>query len=148
MKKFLDKTINLNITKAQYIHKVITLYITIRAFDDMYGPKPLVLGGIVKLVKEPNNKHDAEAIVCEMRHFGKIGYLSNSTHTVVKGTMSAGRVYDKISDEYVAKIKFIYRKTAIAELLSAEEFTKEVNNPESDIHFLFDDLSKLHLEEK
>ena len=86
------------------------MYITIRAFDDMYGPKPLVLDGIVKLVKEPDNKHDPEAIACEMRHFGKIGYVSNSTHTVVKGTMSAGRAYDKISDEYVAKIKFIYRK--------------------------------------
>ena len=130
------------------MHKVITMYITIRAFDDMYGPKPLVLDGIVKLVKEPDNKHDPEAIACEMRHFGKIGYVSNSTHTVVKGTMSAGRTYDKISDEYVAKIKFIYRKTAIAKLLSTEEFSEEVKKPESDIHFLFDDLSKLHLEEK
>ena len=124
------------------------MYITITAFNSLHGDKPLKHNGIVKLVKEPSNQYDAEAIACEMRHFGKIGYVSNSTHTVVKGTMSAGRAYDKISDEYVAKIKFIYRKTAIAKLLSTEEFSKEVKKPESDIHFLFDDLSKLHLEEK
>ena len=39
-------------------------------------------------------------------------------------------------------------KEAIAKVLTTEEFTQEVKNPESDIHFLFDDLSKLHVEEK
>ena len=123
------------------------MYITMHAFDKFHGPKPLVLNGLVKLVKEPNNSHDAEAISCEMRHFGKIGYIANSTHTVILGTMSAGRLYDKISDEYPAKIKFIHGKIAIAKVLSTEEFTEEVENPESDIHYLFDDLSKLNLEE-
>ena len=51
------------------------MYITIQSFDKFHGPKPLVLNRLVKLVKEPNNKYDAEAISCEMRHFGKIGYL-------------------------------------------------------------------------
>ena len=124
------------------------MYITILSMEKLHGPKPLVLNGIMKLVKEPNNKYDAEAIACEMRHFGKIGYVANSTHTVCLGTMSAGRLYDKISDEYVARIKFINGKTAIAKVLSTEEFTEEMKNQESDIHYLFDDLSKLHLEEK
>ena len=124
------------------------MYITIISMDRFHGPKPLALNRLVKLTKEPDNTFDAEAIACEMRHFGKIGYLANSTHTVAKGTMSAGRVYDKISDEYVAKIQFIIGKEAIAKVLTTEEFTQEVKNPESDIHFLFDDLSKLHVEEK
>ncbi|MBR6992940.1 MAG: HIRAN domain-containing protein [Methanobrevibacter sp.] len=124
------------------------MYITIQSFDKFHGPKPLVLNRLVKLVKEPNNKYDAEAIACEMRHFGKIGYLSNSVNTVVLGTMSSGRLYDKISDEYIAKIKFIHGSICIAKVLSTEEFTEEVKNPESDIHYLFDDLTKLHVEEK
>lgn len=123
------------------------MYITIIAFDNLHGPKPLVLNRIVKLQKEPENKYDSEAIACEMRYFGKIGYVSNSTKTVALGTMSAGRLYDKISDEYFAKIKFIIGNNAIAKVLTTEELTDEIKNPESDVHFICDDLSKIELKE-
>lgn len=123
------------------------MYITVQAFDKLHGSKPLVLDGIVKLVKEPDNKYDSEAISCEMRHFGKIGYVSNSTHTVVKGTMSGGRLYDKITDEYFARIKFITGQNAIAKVLSSDEFIKEIENPESDVHYLCENLEKLELKE-
>ena len=76
------------------------MYITIQSFNNMHGSKPLKLNGLIKLVKEPDNKYDAEAIACEMRYFGKIGYVANSTNTVVIGSMSAGRLYDKINDEH------------------------------------------------
>ena len=72
------------------------MFITVMAFNNFHGDKPLKLGGIIKLVKEPDNKHDTEAIACEMRYFGKIGYVANSTNTVIKGCMSSGRVFDKI----------------------------------------------------
>lgn len=111
----------------------------------MHGSKPLAVDGIVKLVKEPTNQYDTEAIACEMRHFGKIGYVSNSTNTVVTGTMSAGRLYDKITDEYFAKIKFITGATAIAKVLSSDEFIAEVENPESDVHYLCDNPNDLSL---
>lgn len=123
------------------------MYITIQAFNNLHGSKPLVLDGIVKLIKEPTNKYDTEAIACEMRHFGKIGYISNSTQTVIKGTMSSGRLFDKITDEYFAKIKFITGNTAIAKVLSSEEFIKEVENPESDVHYLCDNLEYLEIKE-
>lgn len=123
------------------------MYITIQAFNNLHGSKPLVLDGIVKLIKEPTNKYDTEAIACEMRHFGKIGYISNSTQTVIKGTMSSGRLFDKITDEYFAKIKFITENTAIAKVLSSEEFIKEVENPESDVHYLCDNLEYLEIKE-
>ena len=124
------------------------MYITIMAFDNLHGSKPLVLDAIVKLRKDPENKHDSEAIAYEMRYFGKIGYLANSTRTVVRGTMSAGRLYDKISEEYFSRIKFVIGNTAIAEVLSTEELTKEMANQDSDIHYLCDDLSKLELKEE
>ncbi|WP_405294240.1 HIRAN domain-containing protein [Methanobrevibacter sp.] len=121
------------------------MYITVIAFDDLHGQKPLVLNGIVKLVKEPENKYDDEAIACEMRYFGKIGYVSNSIQTVIRGTMSAGRLYDKISDEYFAKIQFIKGKNVIAKVLSIEELTEEIKDEESDVHYLCEDLSKVEL---
>ncbi len=122
------------------------MYITIQSFNKLHGSKPLKLDAIVKLVKEPDNKYDAEAIACEMRYFGKIGYVSNSTHTVVKGCMSAGRLYDKINDEYFAKIKFITESIAIAKVLTSDEYIKEVENPESDIHYLTEDLGKIDVD--
>ena len=103
------------------------------------------LNRLVKLVKEPDNKYDTEAIACEMRHFGKIGYVANSTNTVVKGCMSSGRVFDKITDEYYAKLKFIHSNMTIAKILTADEFIKEVENPESDIHYLSENPTEIDI---
>lgn len=122
------------------------MYITITAFQKMHGSKPLKIDGIVKLVKEPENKYDTEAIACEMRYFGKIGYVANSTNTVVKGSMSAGRLYDKINDEYFAKIKFITESIAIAKVLTSDEYIVEVENPESDVHYLSENLGKIDVD--
>ena len=60
--------------------------------------------------------------------------------------MSSGRIYDKINDEYFAKIKFITHQEAIAKIMSSDEYLKEIENPESDIHFLSDNLGKIDLE--
>ena len=71
-----------------------------------------------------------------MRYYGKIGYVANSTHSVIKGTMSSGRLYDKIDDEYYAQIKFITSKRALCKVLNSAEYTEELKKPESDIHFI------------
>lgn len=112
------------------------MFITVIAFNKYHGSKPLELEKIIKLVKEPNNKYDTEAISCEMRYFGKIGYVANSVDSVIKGCMSSGRVFDKIEDEYFARIKFITGNNAIAQILTSDEFIKEIENPESDVHYL------------
>lgn len=122
------------------------MYITVTAFQNMHGSKPLKIEGLIKLVKEPDNKYDTEAIACEMRYFGKVGYVANSTNTVVKGCMSAGRVYDKIDDEYFAKIKFVTGSVAIAKILTSDEFKEEIENKESDIHYLSQNLEKIDTE--
>ena len=124
------------------------MYITITAFNNMHGTKPLKLDAVVKLKKDPENKYDTEAIACEMRHFGKIGYVANSTQTVVKGSMSAGRLYDKIGDEYFAKIKFITSNTAIAKVLSFDEYKMELENPDSDVRYLCENPEELGLKEE
>ena len=97
------------------------MFITVMAFKNLNGERALKLDGIIKLVKEPDNKYDTEAIACEMRYFGKIGYVANSTNTVIKGCMSSGRVFDKIDNGYFAKIKFVTDGNAIAKILSSEE---------------------------
>ena len=112
------------------------IYITVLGFKEFYGSKPFVLEGIVKLSKEPSNKYDTEAIACYMRHFVKIGYVANSTHSVITGTMSAGRLYDKIDDTYFARIKFIASTKALCQLLTLEEYENEKADSKSDVHFI------------
>ncbi|MEE0900951.1 MAG: hypothetical protein UIB31_00350 [Methanobrevibacter sp.] len=122
------------------------MYITITALQNLHGTKPLKIDGIIKLVKEPDNKYDTEAIACEMRYFGKIGYVANSTNTVITGCMSGGRLYDKINDEYFAKVKFVTGTAAIAKVMTSDEYIAEVENPESDIHYLSDNLGKIDVD--
>ncbi len=58
---------------------------------DFFEPKMTV-----RLVKEPDNKHDREAIRVEAEGLGKVGYVANSAWTVQGLSWSAGRIYDKI----------------------------------------------------
>lgn len=77
---------------------------------------PLNVGNILTLVKEPDNTHDAEAIVVKLDD-EKIGYVANSTNTVVKGTMSAGRVYDKINNIQQAEVILIDKHALLARII-------------------------------
>ena len=62
-------------------------------------------GSVFNIVKEPDNQYDAEAIA--VKHNNEtIAYVANSVSTVVKGTMSAGRIYDKFNNN--GKIEIIY----------------------------------------
>ena len=47
-----------------------------------YGTMPFAVGQKVRLVKEPDNQADREAIRAELPGLGKVGYVANSTHTV------------------------------------------------------------------
>ena len=67
----------------------------------------------VKLVKEPDNEYDKEAIKVEMPGIGHIGYVANSPYTVVGESYSAGRLYDKIGDTATRDCKEEYRQRYI-----------------------------------
>lgn len=112
------------------------LYFTINAVGMFHGIKPFKIGSIVKLVKEPENSYDMEAIRVELRYAGKSGYVANSVKTVAKGTYSAGRLYDKILNEDYAKVIFILQNEIIAKILTKEELTKEKEDKNSDINHI------------
>lgn len=114
------------------------IFITINAFSMFHGAKPFKTNAIIKLTKDTDNTYDDEAISCEMRYFGQVGFVANSVNTVIKGCMSGGRIYDKIEDGYFAKVKFLTKNEAIAKILTEDEFLKEMENPESDVHYLSD----------
>lgn len=61
----------------------------------------------IKLIKEPDNEHDKEAIKAVLEPLGTIGYVVNSPYTVLGECMSAGRLYDKIGKQAIGTIKIV-----------------------------------------
>ncbi|MBQ9419494.1 MAG: HIRAN domain-containing protein [Synergistaceae bacterium] len=61
----------------------------------------------VKLVKEPDNEFDREAIRVELEGLGLVGYVANSPYTVVGESYSAGRLYDKIGDTAEGTVLYV-----------------------------------------
>ena len=82
-------------------------FVTITGLKNYYGTKPFEIGRIIELIKEPENEYDSEAIFAYLPYIEKIGYVGNSVHTVYQGTISAGRLYDKISDKAKGKVVFV-----------------------------------------
>lgn len=112
-----------------------TYFVTITGLNHYYGKNPFEINRVVKLVKEPNNSYDSEAIKAELPYIGTIGYVANSTNTVFKGTVSAGRLYDHIGDYAYAQVLFVTHSSVIALILSPEDIengkeTEEINGSE------------------
>ena len=72
------------------------IYFTITGTNHYFGHEFFEPKMTVRLVKEPDNIHDAEAIRVEAEGLGKVGYVANSTYTTAGISWSAGRIYDKI----------------------------------------------------
>ncbi len=88
-------------------------YVTITGLNFRYGREPFQVGQKVKLVKEPTNPYDREAIRAELPGLGLVGYVANSVHTVLGDCLSAGRLYDKIGDTATAKVKYVLDKAVV-----------------------------------
>ena len=111
------------------------LYTTIVGLKNYEGNKVFKIGSIVRLVKEPENDYDLEAIACESKYIGKTGYIANSVNTVTKGTMSAGRIYDKIDDVSYCKVQFVSNDSVIAKVLNNEQIEELKKANEEDTFF-------------
>ncbi|MBQ6158146.1 MAG: HIRAN domain-containing protein [Thermoguttaceae bacterium] len=83
------------------------IFFTIVGVKYRYGDKVLKPEMAVRVVKEPDNKADREAIRAELEGLGRIGYVANSTHTVIGESYSAGRLYDKIGDTAEGTVLYI-----------------------------------------
>ena len=92
------------------------IYFTVTGLHH-YGDSFLEKEMIVYLKKEKDNEYDKESISVNLPGLGKIGYVANSPYTVLGESYSAGRLYDKISEEASGKVKFKLDKGVIFELI-------------------------------
>ena len=83
------------------------VFITLTGTKHYFGNDFLKKGTKIQLEKEPDNEYDKEAIKVTYEGLGKIGYVANSSYTVIGESMSAGRLYDKIGDVAYAKVILI-----------------------------------------
>ena len=91
-------------------------YVTLTGLNYRFGTQPFTVGQKVKLVKEPENDFDHEAIRAELPGLGKVGYVANSTHTVLGDCYSAGRIYDKIGAAATAKVKYVLANAVVCKV--------------------------------
>lgn len=118
-------------------------FITITGIDHYYGKKPFEVGRVFKIIKEPDNEYDDEAICAFLPFIEKIGYVANSTRTVYQGTVSAGRLYDKIDDYAYAKAMFITHSSVIALVLDKDDVENSDNDKsENEFEVTIPDKSK------
>lgn len=106
-------------------------FVTLTGLSHYYGFKPFKVGRIVKLIKDTENEYDDEAIMAYLPMIDKVGYVANSPKTVYQGTVSAGRLYDKIEDYAYARIMFITHSSAIALVLDKDD-VEEIDEDEND----------------
>ena len=71
---------------------------------------------------EEDWREKVEAIRVYMGESQSAGYyrpmhVANSVNTVVRGTRSAGRIYDKFEDKARARVVFVVKKSAIARIM-------------------------------
>ena len=102
------------------------VYFTIAGTRHHYGQEYFETNMEVKLVKEPDNEYDKEAIRVEMDGLGLVGYVANSPHTVMGESMSAGRLYDRIGDSAKGVVKYVLLKGVLCELV--EEHSANVES--------------------
>lgn len=83
------------------------IFFTLTGTKHYFGSQFLEPGMKLNLKKEPDNEYDKEAILVTIEGLGKIGYVANSPYTIIGESMSAGRIYDKISDIAVGEVVFV-----------------------------------------
>lgn len=91
-------------------------YFTVTGTRHYFGQEFVEPGMEVKLVKEPDNEVDKEAIKVELEGLGQIGYVANSPYSVQGESLSAGRLYDRIAETAVGVVKYILPQGLLCEL--------------------------------
>ena len=100
------------------------IWFTLTGTNHYCGSDFLEKGMNIRLEKEPDNKHDREAIKVLLDGVGHIGYVANSPYTVIGESFSAGRLYDKIGSTAKGKVKLITDRGILCTLKQ-----KEKNDP-------------------
>ncbi|MBR3332988.1 MAG: HIRAN domain-containing protein [Clostridia bacterium] len=108
------------------------IWFTLTGTNHYLGDDFLEKGMKVRLEKEPDNRHDREAIKVTVKGLGHIGYVANSPYTVVGESWSAGRLYDKIGDTAKGKVVTVTDKGVLCRLETEKKSPEETEKRRTD----------------
>lgn len=108
------------------------VYFTITGLKHYYGYSIFEKVMLVRLKNEPENAYDKEAIMVQLPGLGKVGYVANSTCTVLGESMSAGRLYDKIGRKAHGQVEFILDNGIICSVLPKDLCFTEFSDDEDE----------------
>lgn len=106
------------------------VFITLTGTKYYFGDDFLEKGMKIRLEKEPDNEYDKEAIKVIYEGLGKVGYVANSSYTVIGEAMSAGRLYDKIEDIAYAKVVLVTQRGTICKVCKKSLKNEAEKKPE------------------
>lgn len=95
-------------------------YITITHLDDNLASRFANPGVRLILKKEPT-EYDEESITAYSEKGMRYGYVANCSHTVARGTHSAGYIVRDLKAEAACVIRFRLGDTAIAQMIGTDE---------------------------
>ena len=104
------------------------VYFTITGTRHYFGQEFFKPGMQVRLMKEPENKFDKEAIKVMVDGLGEVGYVANSPCTVIGESMSAGRIYDKIARRAKGRVLYVTDKGVLC--VVGRKYLRFWNDPE------------------
>lgn len=84
---------------VKYVNMVVANSCNPRVFEGSSLTSIFKLGAKVKLVRERDNPFDTEAIAIYMENLDKVGYVANSTNTVIYGCSSAGSICSILDED-------------------------------------------------
>ena len=101
-------------------------YVTVAGLPNFHGQHPFDGNKYILIRKDPNNPYDSEAILAETMLWGPVGFVPGHPAARIKGTMSAGRLYDKMGERTIAKVRFSAENFAICSLVSKKKSEKHL----------------------
>ena len=97
------------------------IYFTITGTGHHYGLGFFEPGQKVKLVKDPDNEYDSEAIKVEMEGLGQVGWVANSISTKLGESLSSGRLYDRIGDTASGEVVYVLNRGVLCTLVQTPD---------------------------
>ncbi|MBE7011548.1 MAG: hypothetical protein E7415_02620 [Ruminococcaceae bacterium] len=98
-------------------------YVTISETGKYYGNSLFEPGEIVKISKDKANDRQ-RGIRVTLPLMGIVGYLASEDRDLVRGTLSANKIYDKIGKYAYAQVMFVSEFNVIAKILHPREVVK------------------------
>ena len=92
----------------------------VAALADAMGADKKVAGAALDAVAEVVAREVAAGGAVTLPGLGKVGYVANSTHTVLGDCYSAGRIYDKIGAAATAKVKYVLANAVVCSVKAAD----------------------------